>query len=144
MPTRTPTSPPTSLPVSQPNAIRPILVVDCSAIAAILFDEPEGPATSTALNGQALVAPTLLPVELGHVCLKKMRRTPDAAPRLLAAYGARTLLGITLHEVDHDAVLRLAIGHGLSAYDACYLWLARHLDSPLLTLDTRLATAAQS
>ena len=139
-----PTSPPTSLPVSQPQAIPPILVVDCSAIAAFLFDEPEGEAIRAALDGASLAGPTLLPVELAHVCLKKMRRTPDAAARLMTAYRTRTLLGITLHEVDHDAVPALAVGHGLSAYDACYLWLARHLNAPLLTLDARLATAAQS
>lgn len=98
----------------------------------------------TALDGASLTAPTLLPVELGHVCLKKMRRTPEAAARLMTAYGARTLLGITLYEVDHDAVLALAVGHRLSAYDACYLWLARHLDAPLLTLDARLAAVARA
>ena len=62
----------------------------------------------------------------------------------MAAYRAHIRLGITLHEPDHDAVPALAITHGLSAYDACYLWLAHQLNAPLLTLDTRLAAAART
>jgi predicted nucleic acid-binding protein len=32
---------------------------------------------------------------------------------------------------------------GLTAYDAAYLWLARHLDAELVTLDTELQRAAR-
>lgn len=40
------------------------------------------------------------------------------------------------------ASLTLALEHGLSAYDASYLALARSLDAPLITADRRLAEAA--
>jgi predicted nucleic acid-binding protein len=38
-------------------------------------------------------------------------------------------------------VVDLASATGLTAYDASYLWLARHLGAPLVTLDSRLARA---
>ena len=43
---------------------------------------------------------------------------------------------------DHDAVLVLALATGLTAYDASYLWLSRHLGAELVTLDRRLMTEA--
>ena len=39
-------------------------------------------------------------------------------------------------------VLALASATGLTAYDASYLWLARRLGAPLVTLDAQLARAA--
>jgi predicted nucleic acid-binding protein len=40
-------------------------------------------------------------------------------------------------------VLDLALDMDLTAYDASYLWLARHLQAELVTLDVDLADAAQ-
>ena len=52
--------------------------------------------------------------------------------------------GMRLNEldVDHAGALTVAEETGLTAYDACYLWLARQLDAPLITLDAHLAAAA--
>jgi predicted nucleic acid-binding protein len=41
-------------------------------------------------------------------------------------------------------VLDLAVEMDLTAYDATYLWLARHLQAELVTLDRALAAAADS
>jgi predicted nucleic acid-binding protein len=45
--------------------------------------------------------------------------------------------------VDHGGVIALAEQTGLTAYDASYLWVARHVNGPLVTLDDQLADAAQ-
>ncbi len=45
---------------------------------------------------------------------------------------------------DAVTVTRLAIKHGLSAYDAAYLDLALREHSPLATLDKKLASAAHA
>ena len=45
---------------------------------------------------------------------------------------------------DAVSVTRLAIRHGLSAYDAAYLDLALREHSPLATLDKKLAAAADA
>ena len=44
--------------------------------------------------------------------------------------------------MDHQGAIDLAIGTGLTAYDASYLWLSRQLGAELVTLDRRLAKAA--
>jgi predicted nucleic acid-binding protein len=41
-------------------------------------------------------------------------------------------------------MLSLAVQSGLSAYDASYLWLARHHDAELVTLDKKLQAAFAS
>ncbi len=123
-------------------ADRQVAVVDCSAIAALVFGEPGDDKMAARLTGVRLAAPGLLDLELASVCLKKRWREPEQAERLLDSFVARGALGITLHDVDVHSALLLAERHRLSVYDACYLWLSRHLNAPLVTLDRRLAEAA--
>lgn len=40
--------------------------------------------------------------------------------------------------------LKLAVRHGITGYDAAYLWLAAELRAPLATFDRQLAQAAQT
>ena len=52
---------------------------------------------------------------------------------------------LQLHDLaaaQHKASLGVALDFGLSAYDACYLWLARSLNVPLATFDRQLIAAA--
>jgi predicted nucleic acid-binding protein len=46
-------------------------------------------------------------------------------------------------DVDHKAVVDLALQTGLTTYDASYLWLAKDLGVVLVTLDRQLAAAAE-
>ncbi len=119
-----------------------VKVVDASAVAALLFSEPEAEVVASALDGAELVAPTLLSFELTNVCLTKCRRHPDLRQALLAAFQLRGRLGIAETAVDHRDVLELALKYGLTAYDASYLLLARKLGAELVTLDEALTRAA--
>ncbi len=116
-------------------------VVDASAVAAILFQEPDHPAIADRIRGARLFAPLLLAYELTNVCLIKSRRHPDAAAALSDSLRLRRRLGVTEMSVDFDAVLALASSARLTAYDASYLWLAGELGLELVTLDKRLAAA---
>jgi predicted nucleic acid-binding protein len=119
-----------------------VKVVDTSAVAALLFGEPEAETVASQFEAARLVAPTLLAFELANVCLIKGRRHPRQRAALMAAFGMRASLGIDEVAVDHAGVLALAAETGLTAYDASYLWLARELDAELVTLDRQLAKAA--
>ena len=116
-----------------------VKVVDTSALAALLFGEPEADAIAARLTNARLVAPTLLAFELANVCLIKCRRHPDQKPALTAAFGLRNRLGVEEVAVDQDEILALAARSGLTAYDASYLSLARQLGAELVTLDRQLA-----
>ncbi len=115
-----------------------VKVVDASALAALLFGEPEADAIAERLQDARLVAPALLGFELANVCLIKCRRHPERRAALLQAFGLRGRLGIEVAAVNHDAALELAATTGLPAYDASYLWLARSLAAELVTLDRQL------
>jgi predicted nucleic acid-binding protein len=117
-------------------------VVDASALAALLFAEPEAEDIAARLEGARLAAPSLLDFELANVCLTKMRRQPSERDAIRAAFRLARRLSVETVAVDHAAIVDLAEATGLTAYDASYLWLARALDAELVTLDRKLAAAS--
>jgi predicted nucleic acid-binding protein len=119
-----------------------VRVVDASALAALLFGEPEGAMVAERLGDARLVAPALLAFELGNVCLTKCRRHPALRTALIEAFALRGRLPVEEVSVDHDAVLDLAQAVGLTVYDASYLWVARQMGAEIVTLDRQLAAAA--
>ncbi len=119
----------------------PVKVVDASAVAALLFGEPEAEAVAVRLGDARLVAPSLLGLELANVCLIKSRRHPERQRTLRTAFQLRDDLAVEEVAVDYQGTLDLAVMTGLSAYDASYLWLARRLGAELVTLDKQLAKA---
>ena len=121
---------------------RPTVVVDCSMVCAVFFDEPERDEAQRALSGRRLVAPALLGHEFLSVALKKLRKgLPDAVvERALADFADHD---IELLPTEPLAPWALARQYDLSAYDAVYLWLAETLKTPLLTFDHKLGAAAQ-
>ena len=122
---------------------RPALVVDCSVLSAVLFEEVTRDDALRLLTGKSLHAPSVLDHEVVSVALKKGRGGwPEAAIALaLADY---TLQEIELHRTDSESQYQLALRYRLSAYDAAYLWLAAELKAPLATFDEKLAAAART
>lgn len=115
------------------------LVVDASAIGAVVFEEPEGATVRAHVRDENLIAPELIDYELANVAVKKIRRHLEPAPLVLAMLTRVHDLGIRRIAVPAADVVVLARRTGLSAYDASYLWLAHSHDVELVTLDARLA-----
>ena len=121
------------------------VVADASAIAAVVFNEDGAESIAERLSGATVHAPELLRFELANAALKKARRHPDLAPAIFArlSHALEGLKQIKWHDVPPVDVALLARVTGLTAYDASYLWLAGWLEADLVTLDHRLATAAE-
>ena len=135
-----------TLYVAQPPAayiVRPPMVVDCSAICGILFDEPWRAEAIARLCGKTLYAPYLLDHEVISVTLKKHRQH-WSAESIAAALQDYDQYQIELRETDLAAQFDLALRYQLSSYDAAYLWLAAELKAPLATFDEKLGRAAQA
>jgi predicted nucleic acid-binding protein len=120
----------------------PLVVVDASAVAAVVFGEAAAERIVERLEGRQLAAPSLLPYEIISVAGRKLRRGVVSARTAVVAL--RTFLGmrITLHEPDSLRVFQLASHTGLTGYDAAYLSLASSLSTELVTLDAKLERAA--
>jgi predicted nucleic acid-binding protein len=122
------------------------IVVDASALAALVFQEPEGDAVRQRLDGAAVFAPELLRFELANTAWKKIRRQPADAAKVLTALSLvlDDKSSLIWQDVDARNVVLLAHATGTTAYDASYLWLAASLGADLVTLDTRLARAVDA
>jgi predicted nucleic acid-binding protein len=120
----------------------PVRVVDASALGALVFGEPKAEEIARALGGASMVAPALLWFEMASLCLKKVLAYPARTEQLLKAFALSHQLSIEILEVDQVAVVELARTTGLTTYDASYLWLARHVQGELVTLDRKIRKSA--
>jgi predicted nucleic acid-binding protein len=121
------------------------VVVDASAFAAVVFQEPGFEQVVSRLEGKTVYAPHLLVFELASVAVKKAKRHPSLAGRIFSAlaiaFDDRNEL--VWHHVHASDVALLARATGTTAYDASYLWLAGLLGADLITLDARLVAASR-
>jgi predicted nucleic acid-binding protein len=121
----------------------PDKVADASAVAAVLFAEDGAATVAEALRGHTLHVPRILEFELANAAWKRGRRFPQRAQEFEDALEDLGHWPLQFRPIERRAVLRVAWASGLTVYDASYLWLARHLGIPLITLDKKLAAHAE-
>jgi predicted nucleic acid-binding protein len=139
-----PVTPSRALYVAEPPAsyrVLPPLVVDCSMIATLLYQEDQCEEAERRLTDRELHAPDLLDYEFANVAMNKIRRQQSGS--VAAALAFYIEYPITLHPIDVTDTVELAARYNLSAYDAAYLWLAEALKAPLATFDAKLGEAAR-
>ena len=118
----------------------PPMVIDCSVLAALYFDEPRKKRAARLVSGKSLFAPWLIDHEMVSVAIKKANAgQPELAKLGLELLGRARL---TRREVNPVAQWELARREHLSGYDAAYLQTAIELDAPLVTFDAALGAAA--
>ena len=111
------------------------IVIDTSAILAVLLDEPEKQAVVEATMGSVVCAPASLRWEVGNAATAGVKR------RRLTAKRARQLVTdfeqVTIRELAIDILraVELGVELGIYAYDAYILEAARSSGFPLLALD---------
>lgn len=76
------------------------------------------------------------------VGVRRNRLTDAAAAEAVDLLSSVPVRIVQLGWLDMRSAFRIAGEHGLSVYDASYLYLARHTELPLLTLDKRMKEAA--
>ncbi len=118
------------------------LVLDTSALLAVLLEEPERPALIEATRGAMLFAPESLPWEVGNALVAGVRRHRLNTAEAAAAWEAYEMVPLRLLSVDIGESVATAVDLGLYAYDAYFLVLARNRRLPLLTIDRRLREVA--
>jgi len=120
------------------------IVIDTSAILAVLLDEPERSALIAATYGVQLCAPASLPWEVCNAlsaALKRRRVTSSQAAEVMRNFGK---VPLQLSPVDLVTALEIAAEFQIYAYDAFVLELARAQQCALLTLDRGVQRIARA
>ena len=125
------------------------VVIDCSVAAAWLMpDEPSSTANQLldAASKTVFVLPVLFKLELANLLCNAMRRK-HLNPALLSQL-AREVQALPMRfeslGLSFDALLAGAVHHDLTPDDYIYLEMAKRLNLPLATLDTKLADSAKA
>lgn len=119
------------------------MVVDTSALIAVLTGEAARDHLIARTQGAELLAPGSVHWELGNALSALIKRRRLKLPEVQAALTAYAQIPIRFVDVELAAAIELADRFGLYAYDAYLMACARRLRAPLLTLDARLGRAAQ-
>ncbi|MEA2024095.1 MAG: type II toxin-antitoxin system VapC family toxin [Actinomycetota bacterium] len=115
------------------------VVIDASAVLAALTEPgSRGAAASMTVAMSELIAPHLLDIEVTHALRRHDRSDSNAASEALEEYSS-----MTIRRFDHRSLVPRIwdLRHNLTAYDAAYVALAEATETPLLTLDRRIANA---
>lgn len=122
------------------------LVIDASVAAKIFFTEDGSEAARELVaSGQKFIAPEFIALEIASIGAKYVRKGEVDINHATLAIQSLTEL------IDHlepvlglsERALTLAVAHGFSVYDACYLALAEARDCQVVTADRKLHLRAQ-
>jgi len=123
------------------------VVVDASVVVALARgEEPalERVRQSWFDEGRKVFAPPFLWLELANALLRGRGLPATVVAGLLQELEASGIEVADRGPAGVRASLELAERHGLTVYDASYLWLAIDLDADLATTDRALVEAAES
>ncbi|MGH9469455.1 MAG: type II toxin-antitoxin system VapC family toxin [Terriglobia bacterium] len=118
------------------------LVIDTSAVLAVLLNEAARPALISATEGCDLIGAPTLSWEVGNAIVAGFRRRRLSPAQVRQAWTSYDAVPVRLAEIDAKRALEIALETGLYAYDAYVLETARAERLPLLTLDRALERAA--
>lgn len=123
-------------------AVRPAVVVDSSALVALLTEGGEvGDWVTGAVDEAALAAPHLAVFEAANILRRQQLRGDIDVTEATLAHRDLLDLGVQLWPYAAIAERAWQLRDNLTLYDASYVALAESLDATLVTLDGRLSRA---
>ncbi len=120
------------------------IVIDTSAIIAVLVDEPERSKIIEITKGNTLIGPASIPWEIGNAfsaMFKRDKLSIKEAERGLSIFKS---IPIRYVELNFVKAVKLSKETNMYAYDAYFLDCAIRYKSPLLTLDKKLKMSAEN
>lgn len=118
------------------------VVADTNTFLAVALNEPEKAGLIALTDGHDLVAPAVLPYEIGNALSSLFRRKVLKDTELEAAWDAASAVPVELRAVDGKSALKLVGRFGIYAYDAYFLQCSLDAQAPLLTLDAGMKRVA--
>lgn len=118
------------------------IVIDTSAVIAVIANEPEKPAIVEHTLGANLIAPASVHWEVGNAFSAMFKRRRISLSQAKEAIKSYERIVFRFIDVDLGQSLELSDRLNMYGYDAYVLACALNMRSPLLTLDKKLAAAA--
>ena len=118
------------------------ILIDASALMPILINEPEKQYIVNITKNCKLLAPSVLPYEIGNALTRLKRRKILNEKQVIVLYKDFKKIPLRLLEININNALRIACKYNIFAYDAYYLETAYRLNLPLLTLDSTMKNIA--
>ncbi len=120
------------------------IVVDTSALIAVIVNEPERNKIIEVTKGNTLIGPGSIPWEIGNAFSAMFKR--NRLDLKEAIRGLEIFKSIPIRYIDPDFANAVSISKqsDMYAYDAYFLDCALRQKAPILTLDSRLKETAQS
>ena len=119
------------------------IVADTNTFIAVALNDPEKDMIIRLTEGHDLVAPEVLPFEIGNALTAMMERNALEADEVIIAWDMVQHIQVDLRRIEIEAALKIATQYNIYAYDAYFLECAINLHSPLLTLDRQMKVIAQ-
>lgn len=120
------------------------IVTDSSVFLAVALNEPEKVRLIEITTGHDLIAPDVLPFELGNALSSLCRRKLICADDALRIWDVLMDIPVELKPIEIRSAVELATQNLIYAYDAYFLECSLHWRCPLLTLDKKLKATAIS
>lgn len=120
------------------------LVIDTSALIAVIVAEPERETIIEITKGNTLIGPGSIPWEIGNAfsaMFKQNRVSMKEADKGIQIFNT---IPIRYIETDFSKILYLSKENNMYAYDAYFLDCAIRHKAPLLTLDKKLRIIAEN
>ena len=119
------------------------IIADTNTFIAVALNEPEKDKIIRLTEGHDLIAPDVLPFEIGNALTSMMKKAALMKNEVTSAWEAIQNIPVDLRSTDIKSALNIAIQFNIYAYDAYFLECADNLRSPLLTLDLSMQRIAR-
>ena len=119
------------------------IIADTNIFIAVALNEPEKDNIIRLTEGYDLIAPDVLPYEIGNALTAMMKKRTLEKEEVSAAWEAVQQIAVDLRPTEIKSALKLATEHNIYAYDAYFLECAVNFRSPLLTLDHSMKRVAR-
>jgi len=120
------------------------IVTDTSVFLAVALNEPEKARLIEITTGHDLIAPDILPFELGNALSSLCRRKRICADDSLIIWDILMDIPVELKPIEIRSAVELATQNMIYAFDAYFLECSLHWRCPLLSLDKKLKAIAIS
>ncbi len=119
------------------------IIADTNTFIAVALNEPEKGKIIQLTEGHELIAPDVLPFEIGNALTAMMKKNTLKKEEVELVWDIIQQIPVDLRHTDIKSALSNAITFNLYAYDAYFLKCADNLHSPLLTLDLGMQRVAR-